>query len=54
MEWVQNPEVTARLEEEVDAVLGDRLPAIEDMKLLKLTARVINEVGGQHGGEDAF
>eukprot|EP00250_Pteridium_aquilinum_P001234 c11442_g1_i1 orf=695-2461(-) len=39
----KNPAVTAKLQQEVDCVLGDRLPTIEDMKKLKLTRRVINE-----------
>ncbi|KAH9326200.1 hypothetical protein KI387_006378, partial [Taxus chinensis] len=39
----QNPEVTMKLQMEVDSVLGDRLPTIEDMKNLKYTTRVINE-----------
>ena len=30
----------------MDSVLGDRFPTIEDMKKLKYTTRVINEVGG--------
>lgn len=29
---------------QVDSILGDRFPTIEDMKKLKYTARVINEV----------
>jgi len=29
---------------QVDSVLGDRFPTIEDMKKLKYTTRVINEV----------
>lgn len=39
----QNPEVTLKLQREVDSVLGDRLPTIDDMKNLKYTTRVINE-----------
>ncbi|ONK79512.1 uncharacterized protein A4U43_C01F7110 [Asparagus officinalis] len=39
----QNPRVMAKLQEEVDTVLGDRFPTIEDMKKLKYTTRVINE-----------
>lgn len=39
----KNPAITAKLQREVDLVLGDRLPTIEDMKNLKLTTRVINE-----------
>ncbi|WOL18249.1 protein LUTEIN DEFICIENT 5, chloroplastic [Canna indica] len=37
------PEVVAKLQDEVDTVLGDRFPTIEDMKKLKYTTRVINE-----------
>ena len=33
---------------QVDAVLGDRFPTIEDMKKLKYTTRVINEVRNNH------
>nr|AYV88884.1 cytochrome P450 oxidase CYP97A54 [Polygala tenuifolia]BBE15482.1 cytochrome P450 [Polygala tenuifolia] len=39
----QEPSVASKLQEEVDSVLGDRLPNIEDMKKLKYTTRVINE-----------
>lgn len=39
----QNPEVQLKLQREVDSVLGDRLPTIQDMKNLKYTTRVINE-----------
>lgn len=39
----KHPTVSAKLQQEVDSVLGDRLPTIEDMKQLKLTRRVINE-----------
>ncbi|MCO5603516.1 hypothetical protein L7F22_057667 [Adiantum nelumboides] len=39
----QNPAVLANLQHEVDHVLGDRMPTIEDMKKLKYTTRVINE-----------
>ncbi|KAJ7978233.1 putative Cytochrome P450 [Quillaja saponaria] len=35
--------VMSKLQEEVDSVLGDRLPTIEEMKRLKYTTRVINE-----------
>ncbi|KAM7278451.1 hypothetical protein ACFE04_005585 [Oxalis oulophora] len=35
--------VVAKLQEEVDSVLGDRFPTVEDMKRLKYTTRVINE-----------
>jgi beta-ring hydroxylase len=38
-----NPTVTAKIQMEVDAVLGDRAPTIEDMKKLKYTTNVINE-----------
>ncbi|KAJ6845438.1 protein LUTEIN DEFICIENT 5, chloroplastic [Iris pallida] len=39
----KEPRVMAKLQEEVDTVLGDRFPTIEDMKKLKYTTRVINE-----------
>ncbi|KAI5056312.1 hypothetical protein GOP47_0028130 [Adiantum capillus-veneris] len=39
----KNTVVMAKLQEEVDHVLGDRLPTIEDLRNLKLTRRVINE-----------
>ncbi|KAK9138084.1 hypothetical protein Sjap_008678 [Stephania japonica] len=39
----KEPSVMAKLQEEVDFVLGDRFPTIEDMKKLKYTTRVINE-----------
>ncbi|XP_072968494.1 protein LUTEIN DEFICIENT 5, chloroplastic [Typha angustifolia] len=39
----KEPKVMAKLQDEVDTILGDRLPTIEDMKKLKYTARVINE-----------
>ncbi|XP_050221885.1 protein LUTEIN DEFICIENT 5, chloroplastic [Mercurialis annua] len=37
------PSVLSKLQNEVDTVLGDRFPTIEDMKKLKYTTRVINE-----------
>jgi beta-ring hydroxylase len=37
------PDVVAALQAEVDAVLGDRSPTVEDMKALRYTTRVINE-----------
>ncbi|CAN8290467.1 unnamed protein product [Cochlearia groenlandica] len=37
------PTVVAKLQEEVDSVIGDRFPTIEDMKKLKYTTRVMNE-----------
>ncbi|KAI8106875.1 hypothetical protein M9434_001529 [Picochlorum sp. BPE23] len=40
---VGDPDVTRRLQEEADEVLGDRLPTLEDLKNLKFTTRVINE-----------
>ena len=40
---VDDPEVTRKLQEEADRVLGDRLPTLEDLKNLKYTTRVINE-----------
>lgn len=39
----KEPSVLSKLQNEVDAVLGDRLPTVEDMKKLKYTTRVINE-----------
>ncbi|KAL2330209.1 hypothetical protein Fmac_017790 [Flemingia macrophylla] len=39
----KEPRVMSKLQEEVDSVLGDRFPTIEDMKKLKYTTRVINE-----------
>ncbi|XP_047164476.1 protein LUTEIN DEFICIENT 5, chloroplastic [Vigna umbellata] len=39
----KEPRVMSKLQEEVDSVLGDRHPTIEDMKKLKYTTRVINE-----------
>ncbi|KAG0498678.1 hypothetical protein HPP92_003369 [Vanilla planifolia] len=39
----KEPRVFAKLQEEVDSVLGDRIPNIADMKNLKYTTRVINE-----------
>jgi len=39
----QHPEVEARLHAEVDAVLGDRLPAVSDLPHLSYTRSVISE-----------
>ncbi|KAL4324045.1 hypothetical protein GQ457_11G014240 [Hibiscus cannabinus] len=39
----KEPSVVAKLQDEVDSVLGDRFPTIDDMKKLKYTTRVINE-----------
>ncbi|VVA93247.1 unnamed protein product [Arabis nemorensis] len=39
----KEPSVVAKLQEEVDSVIGDRFPTIEDMKKLKYTTRVMNE-----------
>ncbi|XP_052302426.1 protein LUTEIN DEFICIENT 5, chloroplastic isoform X2 [Populus trichocarpa] len=39
----KEPIVMSKLQNEVDCVLGDRFPTIEDMKKLKYTTRVINE-----------
>ncbi|KAF5454801.1 hypothetical protein F2P56_024439 [Juglans regia] len=39
----KEPRVMSKLQEEVDSVLGDRFPRIEDMKKLKYATRVINE-----------
>lgn len=39
----KEPSALSKLQNEVDSVLGDRIPTIEDMKKLKYTTRVINE-----------
>ncbi|KAJ7566206.1 hypothetical protein O6H91_02G092500 [Diphasiastrum complanatum] len=39
----QNPIVVEKLQSEVDATLGERMPTVADMKNLKYTTRVINE-----------
>ncbi|XP_077226862.1 cytochrome P450, family 97, subfamily A, polypeptide 3 [Tasmannia lanceolata] len=39
----KEPSVMSKLQNEVDSVLGDRFPTIEDMKKLKYSTRVINE-----------
>ncbi|XP_062144826.1 protein LUTEIN DEFICIENT 5, chloroplastic isoform X2 [Alnus glutinosa] len=39
----KEPSVMSKLQEEVDSVLGDQFPTIEDMKKLKYATRVINE-----------
>ncbi|XP_023552789.1 protein LUTEIN DEFICIENT 5, chloroplastic [Cucurbita pepo subsp. pepo] len=39
----KEPRIMAKLQEEVDSVLGDRFPTIEDMKNLKYATRIINE-----------
>jgi cytochrome P450 len=39
----QNPEAERKLHEELDAVLGERLPTFEDVPRLDYTARVFNE-----------
>ncbi|XP_021772388.1 protein LUTEIN DEFICIENT 5, chloroplastic-like [Chenopodium quinoa] len=39
----QDPGVMSKLQNEVDTVLGDRFPSIEDLKNLKYTSRVISE-----------
>ncbi|KAL3838490.1 hypothetical protein ACJIZ3_023081 [Penstemon smallii] len=39
----KEPSALAKLRKEVDSVLGDRFPTVEDMKKLKYTTRVINE-----------
>ncbi|KAL2630932.1 hypothetical protein R1flu_015618 [Riccia fluitans] len=38
-----NPPVTAKLQREVDTVLGDRAPSIDDIKKLRYTTAIINE-----------
>ena len=39
----QNPEVDARLAEELDRVLGGRVPTLEDLPALEYTGRVVKE-----------
>ncbi|XP_078441726.1 cytochrome P450, family 97, subfamily A, polypeptide 3 [Wolffia australiana] len=39
----KEPAAMSKLQEEVDSVLGDRFPTVEDMKKLKYTSRVISE-----------
>ena len=39
----QHPEVVQKLREEVDRVLGDRRPTVDDLRALVWTTRVINE-----------
>lgn len=39
----QHPEIEARLHEEVDRVLGDRLPTLEDLRNLPYTEMIIKE-----------
>eukprot|EP00249_Psilotum_nudum_P014142 c24690_g1_i1 orf=187-2187(-) len=39
----KNPKFMSKLQCEVDSVLGDRVPTVEDVKKLKLTTRIINE-----------
>ncbi|KAK4273615.1 hypothetical protein QN277_021984 [Acacia crassicarpa] len=39
----KEPSIMSKLQEEVDSVLGDRFPSIDDMKKLKYATRVINE-----------
>lgn len=40
---VDRPDIIDRIRAEVDTVLGDRRPTVEDMRALKYTTRVINE-----------
>lgn len=40
---VDRPDVVAKLQDEADSIVGDRLPTLEDLKNLKYTTRVINE-----------
>ncbi|KAG2434218.1 hypothetical protein HXX76_007944 [Chlamydomonas incerta] len=40
---VTHPEVMQRVRDEVDSVLGDKLPGAEDLPLLRYTTRVVNE-----------
>ncbi|KAK1290322.1 hypothetical protein QJS10_CPB18g01787 [Acorus calamus] len=39
----KEPGVLSKLQDEVDSVLGDRFPTVDDMKKLKYTSRVISE-----------
>ncbi|CAA0841109.1 Protein LUTEIN DEFICIENT 5- chloroplastic [Striga hermonthica] len=39
----KEPSIMAKLQDEVDSVLGDRFPTVDDVKKLKYTSRVINE-----------
>lgn len=39
----QNPEAQARLEEELERVLGDRLPTLADLEALQFTGNVVKE-----------
>ncbi|GER28828.1 cytochrome P450 [Striga asiatica] len=39
----KEPSIMAKLQDEVDSVLGDRFPTVDDMKKLKYTSRVISE-----------
>jgi cytochrome P450 len=39
-----HPEIEARFHEELDRVLGGRLPSLEDLDQLDLTKRIVNEV----------
>lgn len=39
----KDPSAMSKLQNEVDSVLGDRFPIVEDMKKLRYTSRVINE-----------
>ncbi len=40
----RNPEVFARLQDEVDAVVGDRAPTIDDLRAMPLTLGAVQEV----------
>lgn len=37
------PDVVQRMQQEVDSVIGDRCPTLEDIRALRFTTRVINE-----------
>ncbi|CAF2150315.1 unnamed protein product [Brassica rapa subsp. narinosa] len=43
-----NPKVVAKLQEEVDSVIGDRFPTLKDIKKLKYTTRVRKKVWPLH------
>lgn len=42
-ELSRNPDIEAKLHEEIDRVLGDRLPTVEDVPKLEYTTRVLEE-----------
>ena len=46
----QAPQALARLEREIDEVLGDRVPTLDDIKALPYTRACLAEVRGRGGG----